>query len=137
MREISYGLAGQAAYTAATTVTTGGTDILSISDGGLTRKSQLTVFVKCDLTSATNVKLRVLYSPDGGTTYIAIPIINEVTGVAGDTPIIIDNTSYLISGSTYGAVLDVPISGCTNIKIKGTATSASSTVTMWAFVRDN
>ncbi len=139
MSAINYNDPSQAAYKASKTVTTGGVDILdaAITDGRELRKSQITIFVTCDLASATNVKLRFLYSPDGGTTYMATPVINNSTGVAADTPVVIDTTSYNISGTVYGAVIDLPFSASTAFKIKGTATTASSTVNVWIFTRDN
>lgn len=136
---INYSVPGQAARVASKNVTTSGVDILTaaISDGGHLRKSQFTIFVTADLTSATNVKLRFLYSPDVGTTWIATPIINNSTGVAVDTPVIIDSSSYSLGSNVYGAVIDLPVSAATAFKLHGTATTATSTVNVWVFERDN
>jgi hypothetical protein len=94
--------------------------------------------VKADLTTATNVKLDFLYSPDNGTTWVATPIISSSTGIAASVQTIINNTSYLVATNFYGAIIDIPLSAATQFKIKGTATSATSAACkVWVFARDN
>jgi hypothetical protein len=136
MQSISYNEPGQASYKSITVATTG-TDILTISDLSQLKKSQFSIMSTADLTSATNVKLSFLYSPDNGTTWVGVPIISNTTGVAADIPTIINTTSYSLGSNIYGSIIDIPVSGATSFKIKGTATTAESAVKVWVFARDN
>ena len=136
MNSISYNEPGQASY-ASVSVATTGTDVVTITDGAQLKKSQLSVMVTCDLSSATAVAFDFLYSPDQGTTWIATPIIATATGIATNLPVKITTASFLVATNIYGAMIDVPQSGATQFKIKGTATGAASAVKMWVFTRDN
>jgi len=134
--KISYNLPGPAGAVTALTVTTTEADALVITDYKFPEKSQLTVYYKVTLGSATSVKFRYYFSPDGTTWYRA-PIKNESTGLLADIPTVVDATSPTTSGAIQ-TMEDLGLSGCLAFKITAQSVAASATLNVLsAFVRDN
>lgn len=127
----------EAKYVKDITVNTTETTILEITDLNYVRQSQITAYFKATLGSATSVKIRYYFSPDGGTTYYQVPIRNDITGVLSDNPTVLDSTTPSKSGIIY-VVEDIPFSGTTALKITGQAVGANATMNKCSvYVRDN
>lgn len=136
--QINYGFPGIAKMaTAGATITTSEAAIMTITDGGFLRQSQLTVYLAITLGSATSVKFRYYYSPDGGTTYFQVPVKNDSSGLLADIPSMVDSTSPTQSG-VIKVVEDIPYSGSGAFKVTAQAVGASATLTAgYIYVRDN
>jgi hypothetical protein len=142
-KTIHYENPGIAKEVTSVTVTTTETDLMKVVAGAagtsnldFTRQSQLTFYYKITLGSATSVKLRYYYTPDG-TTWFPLAIKNDSTGELTDTPSVIDSNTYTSSSISY-AVEDIPMSGSMGYKVTATSVAANATVNAaWIYVRDN
>lgn len=136
--QINYGFPGVAkTATAGSTITTSEAAIMTITDGNFLRQSQLTVYLKVTLGSATSVKIRYYYSPDNGLTYFQVPVKNDSSGLLADIPSVLDATSPTQSGAIM-VVEDIPYSGSGAFKVTAQAVGASATLNAgYVYVRDN
>lgn len=125
-----------AAITTNTNITTSEADLLTVSDFKYFQKSQITCYYQVTLNSATQVKFRYYFTPDGSTWY-RLPAKNVSSGLLSDIPTIIDSTSPTTSGKIQ-TMEDIPLSGCLGFKITGQAvTNTAQLNNLSIFVRDN
>lgn len=136
--QINYEIPGLASVaTDNSIITTSETDIMVVTDGKFIRQTQLSIYLKVTLGSATGLKIRYYMSPDNGTTWFQIPIKDKITGVLYDTPSIISSDSPTQSSAQL-IVEDVPLSGGTAYKVTAQSVGSSSTLNKgYIFIRDN
>lgn len=136
--EIAYSLPAPltSTITVPTSITTSEADLFIITDQKVLRKSQITILFDVTLGSATKVGFR--YYLWDGTTWYPIPIKNLSSGELTDVPSLIDSSSYLVTGSQYRSVEEIPLTGGMGFKITGVATGATATLnTLAVYVKDN
>jgi len=96
--------------------------------------SQLSLFIDATLgTSGGNTKISLRYymSFDGGSTYYQVPIKDLSTGQLQNVASVIDSTS------PAKVVEDLPLSGCSAIKVTAQADVGTATVNTATMVHRN
>lgn len=137
--QITYNTPGLAGYAAAVALNTSTeTDLVTISNNNFLSSSQITVYYRVTLGSATKADFRYYVSPDDGSTWYQVPIQDPTDGVLENIPnAAIDSSTYSSASVSY-AIHDIPMSSCKKFKITGKSTTAAATVDkIHVFVRDN
>lgn len=125
-----------AAITTNTNITTSEATLITLTDYKFFQKSQITLYYQVTLNSATQVKFRYYFSPDGVTWY-RVPAKNISSGLLSDIPTVIDSTSPT-EGGKIQTLEDFGISGALAFKVTGQAVTATAQLNnLSVFVRDN
>lgn len=104
------------------------TDLVVVLDPKMLQMSQLSIYLKSTLGSATKVSFGYYFSFDLGVTWYKVPRKDNATnfGDLVDSPSYIDANSPLISTGIYGAVDNLPTSGANAFKVTGLAAGSDS-----------
>jgi hypothetical protein len=140
---VDYGPAGLASQATGSSVShTTETDLLTLKASPAATwlaKSQLTVYIKQTLGSASKVSYGYYYSFDQGTTWFKVPVKDVTTnkGNLVDVPTYVDSNSPSQSG-VIQVIEDLPSSGCNAFKITGLAATADAgAYAITVLARDN